>query len=50
MESAAQTEKRKATEEELAELRQQHTVLDKVCAILETDANNLAKKAVTKVA
>jgi len=44
-ESDAQTQKRKAAEDELQELKQQRRVLDKVCAILENDANQLAEEA-----
>lgn len=47
----AQTQKRKAAEDELQELKQQRRVLDEVCAILENDANKLAEgKAGSKMA
>lgn len=44
-ESDAQTQKRKAAEDELQELKKQRRVLDEVCAILENDANKLAEEA-----
>ncbi|RXN37015.1 hypothetical protein ROHU_002437 [Labeo rohita] len=44
-ESDAQTQKRKAAEDELQELKQQRRVLDEICAILENDANKLAEEA-----
>lgn len=44
-ESAVHTEKRKAAEEELGELRRQQKVLQEVCVMLECDANKFAELA-----